>query len=705
MTKHVIAFQNRILVVPNAGVDNRSMAMTTQAELMKFGFMLDSYALAALGAADAADIKNFYREVIDYLKEIMGGARSYQPIYPGFPQQVMDMTEYELWRNQLIGYWTGGSFNAPPELEPRKAAFEHVEYKMIGLGSEANFNSIFNQLLKSGTSITPADMEVVKWFIKNHSPLTFPDSIPFKENLCTVLQTMYSLGRDLNTVSFSKLTTIDVLRVAVAMSGGDISLPAVPPKFVPPKLIKNRGWGSSTLVKNSERNAFKFKKFKRGERKFILELLEKSNLDIRDMKLKDQRWIRLGEILHPGEYKLQYPKTFNAFNMIRNEKVTSWYGQVQGAFNQSFEVGLAKLAERPGEFLRRLDWLIRTNGTRVQAILDVLSRIGIGASNKVLLEVYTHFEGRENPTVGRRVMIKGARKHTPLPELPGISKEKIVAIQATIFDIIKAKLAGLPEMGDCWIDEELKKIPLPTNMRSMSESLVPIVRGQRTPFNTDKKVIRSFIHWFDKYGEEDFDLHGFLIGNSKPISFGYSGIKNSVLGCYSGDVRHRKGACAEYVDIVVDKAMAEGYQYYIMVVNNYSGDKFSDVAECFAGVEGREFPEANELWLPSTIQNCMRVNSPSKMTMVAAYDLVAHEYIHLDLDYDLFEGYVHSGKSNELFNAIAPYIAAPKVSVYDLLSWHVEARGRIVSKEAASTHFLYEDFSSSYTKTLEWLGV
>lgn len=701
MTRNVIAFQNRILVVPNSGIDNRSMAMTVQAELMKFGFMLDSYALPALGAADAADIQDFHNEVIDYLNEMTGGGRDYKPIYPGFPQQVMDMSEYELWRNQLIGYWTGGSFDAPPELESRKAAFEHVNYKMIGLGSEEAFKNIFKTLLASGTSLTPNDFNVVKWFVTNYSNLEFPTSIPFKENLCTVMQTMYDFDRDLSTVTMAKLTTTDVLRVAVAMSGGDISLPAVPPE----KLRVNSRWNTTTI--NPAREAFKFKKFSRKERKFILSLLEGSNLDIRDMKLKAQRWIRLGEILHPGEYQSVFPRSYAAFQKIRNEKVQSWYGQVQTAFNQSFDVGLAKLSERPGEFLRKLDWLIRSNGAvRIQSILDVLARIGKDSSNKVLLETYTHFTDRFRPVTDRRIMIKGARKHTKLPDLPAISMEKIELVQSAIFDILKAKFAELPPLGDCWIDEELKKIPLPTNMRSMSESLVPVVRGQRTPFGGEKKVIRPFIHWFDERGDIDLDLHGYLLSNTtQAISFGYNGLHTSGLGCYSGDVRHRKGPCAEYVDIVVDEAIKAGYQYFIMVVNNFSGQRLSDVKECVAGVEEREFPQANKMWKPDTIQNSMKVTSPSKLTLVAAYDLITREYIHLDLDFELFYHFLSSGSADQLFDAIEPYIMPPKISVYDLLSWHVESRGRFVSKETATTHFLYEDFSSSYTKTLEWLGV
>jgi len=697
--RNTIAFQHRLLVTPNQGIDNRNMAMNVQAQLMHYGFMLDQDALKQLGHSDAADIKEFYTEVIDYLKLMTGGQREYRPIYEGFPKQVMDMTECQLWWNQLIGYWSGGSFTPSPWTETKATAFEHVNYKMISAGTEEDFLNIFKKLSQSGTSLVPADLRIIVWFIENYENLVFPENIPFKENLCTVLGSLIASGRSLSTVKLPKLTTTDVLRVIVYLSGGDISLPALPSKTI---RISRYG---STRVANPDREKFKFKKFSRKERRMILGILENSNLDIRDMKLKDQRWIRIGEILHPGEYATQYPRSYKAFQRLRDTKVRSWYGEVQAAFDMSFDVGLAKLSERPGEFVRRLDWMLRTNGKdKQQKILDFLSKIGLNVSNKVLFEVYDHFEKRNVASVGRKIMIKGARKHTTLPELPALKQELILAVQGTVLDAIKAKLTILPELGDCWVDEELKKIPLPTNMRSLNDTLVPIVRGQRIPFGTGKKVIRPFVHWYDERGGLDIDLHGYLIGDRDAISFGYNGIRSNNIGCYSGDVRHRRGACAEYVDIIVDEALKEGYHYFLMITHNFQGGSLASIPECVAGVMEREDAQANTTWLPDSITNSMLLKSSARMALIAAYDLRTREYIHLDLDFDNFESYVN-GKSPQFFEAISPYIQLPTLSVYDLLRWHVEARGRMVSKETAANHFLYEDFSSSYVKTIEYMGV
>jgi hypothetical protein len=617
------------------------------------------------------------------------------------------MSEFELWLNQIIGYYSGGSFTANEWTKTKDTAFEHVKYKMITSSTEQDFDLIFTRLISANQSLTPSDLKVVMWFINNHDELVFPAVVPFKENLCTIFGEAIKVARPLDTMILPVLTTTDVLRIAVHLSGGDVSLPKVPKATVSTRV--SFGWRSRyEKVANPDREKFKFKKFKRPERKYILGLLEKSNLDVREMKLKAQRWIRLGEILHPGEYPTEFPRTYQAFMKLRNEKVRSWYGEVEAAFQTSFKEGLVKLSERPGELIRRLDFLVRGASSKmIVYIIQIFAAVAHKVSNKVLYEVYTHFEKRRNPVTNRSIMIKGARKKTTLPDLPAISTEIVDTIQGIIFDTFKEKFAKLDPMGDCWIDENLKKIPLPTNMRSLNDSLVPLIRGERVsvfdPANS--KTIRCFIHWFDKGGNIDIDLHGYLLGKNKVESFGFNGTRSSPIGCYSGDVRYRKGACAEYIDVRPSEAIKFGFSYFLMIAHDYSGSSLSNIEECVVGTMERDKPEANSTWLPSTISNSMKMQSSAKMCLVGVYDLKTGEYIHLDLDYGNFSSYVNQGKADSFFEAIKPYIEPPKVSVYDLLQWHVEARGRMVSKEVADKHFLYEDFSGSYTKTLEYMGV
>ena len=75
------------------------------------------------------------------------------------------------------------------------------------------------------------------------------------------------------------------------------------------------------------------------------------------------------------------------------------------------------LSQRPGEFSRRIDWLIRENKNNGELIMRYFNDAVKGTSNKVLFEMYNHFEGRLEAKTNRSVMIKGARKRTTLPAL------------------------------------------------------------------------------------------------------------------------------------------------------------------------------------------------------------------------------------------------------------------------------------------------
>lgn len=688
LTKNIVALQKGLVVPPNDGMDNRIAVATVQSHLMEWGYMLDQDAFFELSKSDLSFITKFNDEVISYLKEVMGGKRNYQPLYKNFPQEVMSMSDFELYINAILHYWSNGEWEPSTVTYEKPIKFEKIKYNLIKFGTQERFSQIFTDLVSINTSLSPQDLNIVKWFVESGEKLVFPDVIPFKENLCTLA------GMGIEGLPVK--TPTDVLRIAVHLSGGDISLPKVPEK----KVRANR-W-TTLHVENPEREKFKFKKFTRKERKYLLGLLENTNCDPKEMALKDQRWVRLGEILHPMEYKKLYPKAANVFNKIRNEKVKTWYGILEDSFKKGLEEGLKVLSQRPGEFSRRIDWLIRTYPKQVELIMSYFSEAVKGTSNKVLFEVYNHFENRLEDNNNRSIMIKGSRKRTQLPSLPRLKSETVEMIHSRLFETLRDKYSKLEPLGNCWIDEELKKIPLPTNMRSMNFSTRPLLRGQRTPLdNQDAKVIRPFVHWFDKDGREDLDLSATFVGEKsrEVLSFSHLKVGKSV---HSGDVRHRQGPCAEYIDIDIQDALNRGFKYVVIDVRNFNGRTLKSVESTF-GIMEREFPESNKTWLPETISGCQNLESESVNTLITIIDLETKEYIMLDVDSN---GITASGDIKNTLKVIEEYSKLPKVSVYDLILLHVEGRGKQVTLDNnVDTYFKLEDFMTSYEETGKLMGV
>ena len=701
MTKNKVMLFKRLVTFPDCGQDNLSEAMSIQRELMKYGFMLDKSAFEQLKKTDIANIIEFQKEVIEFIKEFLGGSKDFKSLYGNFPNDILSVTDSQARFAVLLHYWSHGNFKLVGE--PLKDdVFEEHEYKLIKGVTEEEFLKIFTELCSSGQSLSPMDQKVLKYFATSGLNITFPSTIPFKENLAIIASLC---------PQFTVKTVVDVLRIAVGFSGGDVSLPAVP------KLPKFKGRLYDLRVEERKKFIFKLDDLQKER---VLNLFEESNLSLEDLQQGSRynRFIRLAEVLNIGEStKTSHPKTTSAFYRVRNQirkgkpdgtpKIRTWYSRVNEAFKVGLEPGVNKLSERPGEFLRRIDALVRkSNKSGLDYILRKLYEVGINSSNKVLFEVYTHFENRRVDMKNRSIFIKGARKRTPLPDLPKLKPEVVDAIQDVVIEIIKEKFKSLEPLGKVYIDPELKKIPLPTNMRSLSESLIPVIRGERINIEPGTKVIRTFVHWFDRYGNQDIDLHGYLVKkDGTSTRFGFNSYQGNSLGCYSGDIIARKGSCAEYNDIIISNVVKAGYRYFISVAHNYRNASFVGMEEVVFGSMYRQTAESSKTWLPESIHTAFKVNADCRSVLLGVYDLVDHVFIPLDLDFGDFNTYMTGSTTGSIMKAIEPYLTEPKLSVYHLLKWHQEARGENSSIEEADVHFMYEDFKDSYTTVLPYMGV
>lgn len=702
-TKAQIAFQRGFLLASpdTTKLLSKQEKFSVQAELMQFGYVLSE---------DALNVVNleWFKEIIPFLKKSLG-VGAYLPFYKNFPQQVMELSTAELYWNAIVHYWSQGTWEPSYELRDRGFAFENTKFTTIKLGTEADFRKIFTNLVSINQSITENDKKVIEWFVENYKEgIVMPTTIPFKETLCMLA------GYGLNV---PVRTPTDVLRIAVYFSGGDISLPAVP-KITVKEVHSGRKEYFFRNLRNAQieaREKFKFKNLSRVRRKYLLALLEQTNLDLGEMKLKLERWLRLGEVLHVGEFKDRFPKAYEAFDLLRNnsKEIKTFESKLEEAFTNAYvsenfndlEIALDLLSKRPGVFARKLDWLLRTFNEVL--VLNAFKKIANKVSKKVLWELYNHFLNRDT-TNHRSVMIKGKKaKRRSLPELPPMSKVLINKIQNTILQCLSVHFSQLDSLGTVWIDESLKKVPLPTAMRSVNTSVKTYIRGTRIPFNKDAKVIRPYIHWFDQYGNEDLDLSvGFYDQHLRAKGhISYTNLRMPEFNsCHSGDVRQRKGACAEYVDIDIATALSKGVRYAMVQVYNFQNRPMHTMKDCVFGVMEREYPEANAIFVPKTITNAVAIANESSTVAIAILDLKEREYIWLDLELESRGLANIESTSGMLYQLIKGAVNNSFLSVYDLFMLHAESRGTLTSdKEAATTVFEYHEYVTGYEKVATFM--
>lgn len=695
MTKNQVMLYKLLVNFPNDHQYNLAEAMTIQRNLMMYGYMLDENAFNQLKVTSLANAVAFYEESAEMLKDMLGGKHSYESLYKNFPNDVLSMNDSELYWNKILHYYGKKNFGVVGEVKDEM--FEQPNYKIIKGSDENGFLEVYKLLAGSGVALAKLDIKVLKYFT-TYTGLLPEVTVPFKENLATLASVVEG---------FTVKTVVDVLRIALAMSGGDPSLPPIPKKLK----LKGAKWKE----REAERAAHKFK-LNDNQKLRVLSLLENTNLSLSDLNQGSRkgRFIRLAEVIRTQDYVKEFPKTFAAFDRLRNQKrkgkpngqpkIRSWNSQVETQFKIGFIEGLTKLVERPGEFIRKLDLLVRKNindKANLDAVLLQLSTVGEQTSNKVLFEVFTHFSQRDKE-VQRSIFVKGARQKTQLPTLQKLPNDVIESIKATILSSIQNKMTLLPKLGKVYIDPELKKIPLPTNMSTLSESLTPIIRGQAMPIDTDKKVLRFYIHWFDERGTEDLDLHGYIYtdGFKASSTMGFNGIHKSTFGCYSGDVRCRKGACAEYIDINIAEMVSAGYRYFTPMVNNFQRRPMKTMKDCVMGFMYRDKPQANSTWLPDTVEVSMKPAGDAVSIVCGTFDFVEMTYTHMDIDWDGGSG----GNKESMSKLIKDLTSEPEISVYDLLSWHVQARGSVSDIELAETQLTFDQFCKDYTAVLPWMG-
>ena len=254
------------------------------------GFTFSTELFETVRTLSVDRLKQFYKQLISDLKENVGAYVEFKPMYPNFPEQVKEASEQELYSNAFwhyLGDWIGKRIMPNYEKKERAKLKDEVKLKVIGLGNKDDFNKLFTKLLNAKTSVSDTDKKDIEWFVKTYNSKVYslvPNEIPLKENVafyvgCLLKNNIEDAGQEL--LKHSKTAT-DILRIATALSDGDIS-----------------------LVENT-----KFKSISKRNRKLLLTSLETIGFITEDMLRNQNRWKRLGEKIHPFEYKNRFPKCY-----------------------------------------------------------------------------------------------------------------------------------------------------------------------------------------------------------------------------------------------------------------------------------------------------------------------------------------------------------------------------------------------------------
>ena len=714
--KQIIAFRRcKVLVTNNKELEldlKRAQELQTfKSEFERFGYHFDGDVLKRISTEEMTE---YLHQVLPLLKEKfhddLGG--DFEPLWPGFPDQVLEMDQDTLSEIQRKIYDKELSYDDPIFSYNKKEDGDGVVVKtpvILGVMSEDEFNSIPEAICSLGTAPSDQTKEELAWFLENMKDCKLPSTIPFKETLVMVMD---------KRPDYLPSELTDILRLGVY------------------KLTGSSEFSSSKQEKVAS--------ISRKDRRHIISMLEqllvKKSMEtnksieiwVENTSRHIGQWILLLRNLHCGDYRKKFPVTMEFCKVVLSKdhgrkNVETWNSKLQKLYDANADLdNIAEfISHRPGELLRRLDSILRRYIREERNInnflINTLGKAFNNSKNKTLLEVLNYYRGREEDR-GRIVKFKnkeGNWIHKEIPALPAMPKDVVEAVisvmKTALFCKIINKFSGDEMLNHTVVlDKLLEEVPIPVDMRG--DSSIP--RGTRFDIPESVNTIRFFVHWLDNAGIEDIDLHGYFSDESFSDfhQVGWNSNLASKLGVYSGDVRNRRGKCSEYVDINIEEAIKAGYRYALVSLNNYYGRGF-DTLPCWSGYEylTKGIPVASDKWTPKDPTFMTKLTSTSSSLQAWLFDLVERKAVLVNMAV----GNNAIVPNQEVCSTIVKIITkcCDYVNCFNLLEHYYQSQGATVvtsqdytepepvgGEEVKVLKITKDDIVQDYTKILQILG-
>lgn len=696
--------QEGLLLVPDASPRlpvekqaSRRAAGAFLANIEGLGFGLTRPGFSRLETLSVADQAELHAWSWPVLLQMVGAHRNYRPMYPNFPRQVMEAHQCELLFNALVHY--AGDIigyrylpDYPVEDRPRlREAGQKA--RPLALAGPSEAAQRLGRWLESSQAWSPSQVNAslagLRWLAEQDLSaclkLVSQSTLPNRENRAHVAaflvrhhEACRKAGQEDEVLAVERAwplantSVVDVLRTAVALSGGDVSL-AENTRFISPS---------------------------RSVRRLLMRALDvavgQTATAEEDVFNRRETWLRLGEKLHPGEFK-QFESASLLFDVLRNHDApVSIMGKLDAALAKKSSVrSVAAVAElfdeRPGLMARQLHRILRWADPRASTIvLDAFERVANKCATGLLLSV-GHVFRTQSARTQRAVMPKGAVAKIRMTEKVPTPVEEAVATRAAEIaeQALVARFSRLPALGACHIDPALSGVPTPFALRSASKALRTVPRGSRLPLD-DAKITRLFLWWSqtDPAGQLpsveriDIDLSCVVLDeNFKKVSeCTYYDLRGQGL-THSGDITSAPHGACEFVDIEHAK-LPRGSRYVVMSINSFTNQPYANVPECFAGWMSRKEGRRGEVHEPRTVANRFDLTSDSQAVVPMVLDLVEKKVIWMDMAYSARASYCNnvSTHGDRLQRAVEGVLALSRPSLAYLFDLHVRARGKHVDK-------------------------
>ncbi|MGW6008365.1 TerD family protein [Streptomyces sp. NPDC055210] len=574
------------------------VARQFDAALTSVGFKLSAQLLERLSGLSEAAVLHTARRTLRTVREMVGDHVQHNSYFVDFPANVPDTEEFwmrcvtkaladETSRESVLTQLTHGVLDLLSL--PAYGRYQHTYEEMLAAQDELiasardrvtvlhlgrdlddELTALYLALAGSTTPLGEEHLLDLKALAGRCALGPQPESIPVRENRAVVNAARLAVGADLLLD-----TVTDVLRLACALSGGDVTL----------------------------QEPTRFRTLSRPARRALLAGLD-SVIAANPAKLADvhahrEPFKRLGECLHPHEYP-RWPHAADVFAVARGEKsARSFDSRVEKRLDEFDVPGAVRLLQSaPGKLFRSLDLLLRTAADQGErdAVVAAAVRVAPEVSGRVVLSVREHFHNREREAGEARIFInrRGRGWVTPdvRPPVPAADRDRLISA-------LDAEMRRrLPAPRRLLLDPDVLDVALPLSGRAAAAGLGVLPRGSRS--TVDGEQLRFFVYWKETGKRTDYDLSALLLNADYSTDTWLSYTSLTAAGAeHSGDVTEAPEGASEFINVSLGRVRST---FVVPQVNIYAGEGFEEVAESFFGFMLRDGEQQGRPFEPRTVR-------------------------------------------------------------------------------------------------------
>ena len=687
---------------------NETLSMAELATLIKkfegYGYIFSKELAIAISKEERNTIIDKLKAVIEVIEDFKSD-KNYTVFYKNFPDEVIDMSEVELYVNQILHYWFGylPSNNEniiKGEVEPSKL----VKARELNLVDDEMIEKLFIDLLSSNVTLSEQYLDDVCVLTNNKSIKElekYMEYIQMKETLTTVSN--YILQKEGVLVGDFKTAT-DILRLIAKMSETEL---------------------------NNKHIHFAY--FSRTILSQLMNKLENLKNIMPDIKRYSKPWHSFFKLYAKKINFNKYPKVRNAVDMLFGDisymtergKINEQINRLPTMSEEELDNFVKEYTVFYGDYIREiLSLLNKANENQYEKLLLGLENCVTKVNTRILFQLYDRIINLQakNETVPRLVNSKG--KWRILQESINLSDELLNRVLQIVEDGIKTQLKEKESLGKVYIDKSYKDIMLTTSEKDSNVSLRPMTRGSRIKFNPNAEVLRFFVAWknldektlkelnttYSKldektlkeltpmYSRVDVDLSALTFNENLEFNdvVAYYNQKKSGFA-FSGDITNAPEGALEYIDVFdLERLKKKGNRYILMQIRSYNGYTFEEINSVYAGVMELTSIEAKEKknMYSTAITEGFQIVSSERTTNTILVDLKKFEYIWLDMNMDSYKLDIFQNALNyeeiPYLNDMLRYFSRKQyVTMYDLLKLNADVRG-VLTKNKKEADVIFE---------------